>query len=115
MTKTAFDQYKNVKYPYKNDSLMAYFQNNIGLQIIDFFLDYPNSEFTKKELAKESNISLRYLDRYLPLLTLHAPYKAIISRTTSLGGRQNNVHLYSLNKEHYSVQLLLKFKQSLTV
>ena len=93
---------------------MAYFQNNIGLQIIDFFLDHPNSEFTKKELSKESNISMRYLERYLPLLTLHATHKAILYKTVSLGGSRNNVHLYSLNKNHYSVIQLLRFKASLT-
>jgi len=93
---------------------MAFFQNNIGLQIIDFFLDYPNSSFTKIELAKESNISERYLERYLPKLTLHALHPAIISETVSLGGRRNNVHIYKLNKDHYSVKILLNFKASLT-
>lgn len=92
--------------------MLGFFKNSVCLQIIDFFLSNPKGSFSKREIVENSNVSLRNLHRYLPMIS-NSKYNILHTFRQSLDYQRHNVNIYSLNTDNPIIKDLLLFKKDL--
>ena len=77
------------------------------LRIIDFFLDNPLFDFTKKEVIEALGMSKRTFYKYFPDLEKHG----IVEVSRKIG----RAKLYKINLEHPLVKMLKKYEKKLSL
>ncbi len=76
------------------------------LRLLDFFLDNPNHDFSRKEIMEAIGMAKRTLYEYLPILLEEDAVKV----TRKIG----RAKLYALNKESSIVHCFLRVEKELT-
>jgi len=76
------------------------------LRLLDFFLDNPNHDFSRKEIMEAIGMAKRTLYEYLPVLLDEGAIK--ITR------RIGRAELYALNRESSIVQCFIGVEKELT-
>jgi len=71
--------------------LSKLFVESAASKVVDFILDEPKLDYSKKEIANKSNVSWRTVDKILP--TLEELGLVQVSR------KINNAQLYKINSE----------------
>lgn len=76
------------------------------LRLLDFFLDNPNHDFSRKEIMEAIGMAKRTLYEYLPVLLDEDAVKV----TRRIG----RAELYALNRESSIVQCFIEVEKELT-
>jgi len=76
------------------------------LRLLDFFLDNPNHDFSRKEIMDAIGMAKRTLYEYLPVLLEEGAVKV----TRRIG----RAELYALNRESPIVQCFIEVEKELT-
>lgn len=76
------------------------------LRLLDFFMDNPNHDFTRKEIMEAIGIAKRTLYQHLPTL--------LEEQTLKVSRKIGRAELYTLNKESPIVKSFMKVEAELT-
>ena len=89
----------------ENSVFIDTFGNYPLIKVLDFFLTYPNYDYSKTQVAKEVGISR---------ITIEKIWKSLIKNEMIVKTRtMGNAELYRLNKENPRVKVLMKIDMEL--
>jgi len=89
-----------------SSAFLKVFGSSPQLRLLDFFLDNPRSDFSRREIMEAIGMAKRTLYEYLPVLLEEGAVKV----TRRIG----RAELYALNLDSLIVQRLLEVERELT-
>jgi len=94
-------------YSEENASMfLKVFGSTPQLRLLDFFMDNPNHDFTRKEIMKAIGMAKRTLYDHLPTL--------LEEETVKMSRKIGRAELYKLNKESPVIKYLMMVEAELT-